>query len=113
MRGRSCRPWKGRRLAGSWSERRALRGALHMLSYPAQVAQQDQLGELGAQRRQRLGLLEAGGPALGVPGPQRRREQLLQKALLALDRGVEGAQVARADAEAGERRGHRGDLGIL
>src|SRR5204862_7955262 len=59
-----------------------------------------------------LELLDAAFTPLGVTRAQRRREQLVQQAGLAVGRGAEGAQVPRRDPVAGELRARDRDVDV-
>src|SRR3954452_2574767 len=81
----------------------------------AQVADQQQVLEVRRDRREVLERLDRLLAALRVPRAQRRGEDLLQERRLPVGRGPERAQVAPADAVAGEF-GHGADdlaLGLV
>src|SRR5438270_12972282 len=68
----------------------------------AEVPDEKQVLQVGGNRRQVLERLDRLLAALGIARAQRRREDLLEQCRLAIRRGPEDAQVAAADAEAGE-----------
>ena len=74
-----------------------------------QVAPEEELRELLRQLGEALELLDPGLAALGVPRPERRRDELLEQCGLAVGAVTEGAEVPRRDAvarELGAGRGH-------
>src|SRR5436190_5160324 len=78
----------------------------------AQVSHEQQVLEVRGDRREVLQRLERLLAALRVPRAQRRREDLLQQRRLAVGRGAQHAQVAPADAVAGELRDRADDLAL-
>src|SRR5207344_2475362 len=77
-----------------------------------EIAPEEQLRELLRQLGQRLELLDAGLPSLGVAGAQRRRHELVQQAGLAVCGGAERPQVPRRDAVAGELGARDSDVDV-
>src|SRR4051794_25744767 len=78
----------------------------------AQVADQQQVLEVRRDRREVLERLDGLLAALGVPRAQRRREDLLEQRGLAVGAGAEDAQVAPADAVAGQLGDGADDLAL-
>src|SRR6478609_5713473 len=76
----------------------------------AQVADEEQVLEVRRDRREVLERLDGLLAALGVARAQRRGEDLLQQRGLAVGRGAERAQVAPADAVAGQLGDRADDL---
>src|ERR1044072_710989 len=81
----------------------------------AQIANQQQVLEVGRDRGQVLERLDRLLAALGIAGAQRRGKDLLEQRGLAVGRGAEDAQVAPPHAES-LQLGHRADdlsLGVV
>src|SRR5262249_2989561 len=83
-----------------------------LIDQAADVAAQQQVGELLGALREPLEVTESLLPALGVPRAQGRRDHRLEQAALAVGCGTEGAEVARVDPELRKRFAGGGDVSL-
>src|SRR6266545_2216541 len=88
-----------------------IRGVLGGSEAP-QRPPQEELRELLRELGEGLEVLQCRLTALGFPRAERRPDELLEEQGLAVGRGAERSQVARADAEGRETGAGRGDLGV-
>src|SRR2546423_8960470 len=79
---------------------------------PTDVAREEELGQLVRGLGERLEILEARAPALGVPRAERGRDERLEQPRLPVGGGAERTQVARGDSEARERLARLRDVGV-
>ena len=84
----------------------------HLRGELAQVAHEEELRQLLREAGEGAEILERGLAPLRRPGAQRRRDELLDERGLAVGGVAEGAQMARADAEADEARADERNLRV-